>query len=103
MLPNATQVQTTTASVIAAAAGYAAGHGWLGLGAADWGSIFGSVVLLGSALWPLVVTRVQALKNQVGKSGALVVTSADSAKALPDNPNVVAPSEVTPARLATVK
>lgn len=100
MLPNSTQLQVTTAAVVSGAAGFAAGHGWLGLGVGDWGTIFGALAMLAPILWPAVVTRLQSLKNTVGNSGAVVITSAASANALPDNPNVVA---ATPAVTAAIK
>lgn len=102
MLPNGTQAQTGTAAIIAGLAGYAAGQHWLGLGADTWGQIIGAAIVLGTAAWPVIATRVQALKNTVGKSGALVVTNAASAEAAP-SPNVVAASQVTSAALSAVK
>lgn len=95
MIPNATQAQTTTSSLIAGLAGYAAAKGWLGLDTGAWTAL----IVAGIAAWPAIVTRVQALKNTVGKSGAIVVTNSASANALPNNPNVVAASEVTQATL----
>lgn len=86
---NKTQLQTTAAPIIGVAAGYLAGSGALGLNASDWGTVLGGVVAVGSILWPAIVTRLQSLKDTVGKSGAVVVTTAASANALPNNPNVV--------------
>lgn len=86
---NKTQLQTTAAPIIAVAAGYLAGSGALGLSASDWGVVLGAVVAVGSILWPAIVTRLQSLKDTVGKSGAVVVTSRESADALPNNPNVI--------------
>jgi hypothetical protein len=98
---NKTQLQTTAASLVGVAAGYAAGHGWLGLGVGDWTAVFGAVVAAGSVLWPAVVTRAQSLKDTVGKLPATtVVTDKASADALPDNPDVIA---ATPAIVAAVK
>lgn len=97
---NKTQLQTTAASLVGIAAGYAAGHGWLGLSVTDWTTILGSVVAAGAVLWPAVVTRMQSLKDTVGNSGAKVITDAASANALPKNPNVIAE---TPAIVAAVK
>lgn len=86
MLPNSTQLQTTASTLVAGFAGYAAGHGWLGLDVGSW-----TAVALGAiALWPAVVTRLQSLKNTVGNSGAKVITSPASADALPNNANVIA-------------
>lgn len=99
MLPNSTQAQTTAATVVAGAAGYAAGHGWLGLDNSAWGLIFTALTILVPAVWPAVVTRLQALKTTVGNSGALVVTNAASATASP-SPNVVPASQVSSATLA---
>lgn len=93
---NSTQLQTTTATWVAGAAGYAAGHGWLGLDAGAWTA----VLVAGIAVWPAVVTRLQSLKNTVGHSGAKVITDEVSANALPNNPNVIA---TTPAIAAAVK
>lgn len=97
---NKTQLQTTAASLVGVAAGYAAGHGWLGLSTGDWTTIIGAAVAAGSILWPAVVTRMQSLKDTVGASGAKVITDAASANALPKNPNVIAE---TPAINAAVK
>lgn len=96
---NSTQIQTTSAALVAGLAGFAAGHGWLGLNAEQWGAIFVALI----AAWPAVVTRLQSLKNTVGKSGALVVTNTASANALPDNKNVVSPGQVTAGSLETAK
>lgn len=97
---NSTQVQTTSAALVAGAAGFAAGHGWLGLDAGTWGQVFTALGVAVVAVWPAVVTRLQSLKNTVGNSGAKVITDAASANALPDNPNVIA---ATPAIAAAVK
>lgn len=90
MLPNSTQAQTTLASLVGVAAGFAAGHGWLGLDAASWGTIFAGLFATAAVVWPAVVTRLQSLKNTVGNNGAKVITDAASANALPNNPNVIA-------------
>jgi hypothetical protein len=101
MLPNKTQLQTTMAAVIAGAAGYAAGHGWLGLGIDSWTTILGSVAAVGAVLWPVIVTRAQSLKDTVGNmKNTTVVTDAASANALPNNKDVVA---VTPAIAAAIE
>lgn len=97
---NKTQLQTTAAPIIAVAAGYLAGSGALGLSASDWGVVLGGVVAVGSILWPAIVTRLQSLKDTVGSNGSVVVTTAASADALPNNPNVIA---ATPAISAAVK
>lgn len=100
MLPNKTQLQTTTAAIVAGAAGYAAGHGWLGLGVGDWTTVIGGVAAVGAVLWPVVVTRAQSLKDTVGKlANTTVVTDKASADALPNNKDVVA---VTPAIAAAI-
>lgn len=96
---NGMQVQTSSATLVGLVAGFAAGQHWLGLDVNAWTAVIGA----GLVLWPAVVTRLQSLKNTVGKSGALVVTAADSANALPNNPNVVAPTQVTSAILTTAK
>lgn len=52
-----------------------------------------AVATLGNGFLGGMVTMfggMQALKDTVGASGAIVVTSSRSADALPDNPNVVA-------------
>lgn len=88
---NKTQLQTTAASLVGIAAGYAAGQGWLGLSAGDWTTILGAVVAAGSVLWPAIVTRATSLKDTVGKMDhTTVVTDKASAAALPDNPDVIA-------------
>jgi hypothetical protein len=98
---NKTQLQTTAASLIGVAAGYAAGHGWLGLSVGDWTAVLGAVVAAGSVLWPAIVTRASSLKDTVGNMPATtVVTDAASAAALPDNKDVVA---VTPEIAAAIK
>jgi hypothetical protein len=98
---NKTQLQTTAASLVGVAAGYAAGHNWLGLGVGDWTTIIGAIVAAGSVLWPALVTRAQSLKDTVGRMDkTTVVTDAASAAALPDNKDVVA---VTPEIAAAIK
>lgn len=98
---NKTQLQTTAASLVGVAAGYAAGHGWLGLSVGDWTTVIGAIVAAGSVLWPAVVTRAQSLKDTVGKLPATtVITDKASADALPNNPDVIA---ATPAIAAAVK
>lgn len=99
MLPNATQVQTTTASLASGFAVYAADHGWLGLDVGAWGALAAAAI----AVWPFVVTRLQSLKNTVGNSGAVVITSAESAKALPNNDNVIAANPQLTAAIGAVK
>lgn len=86
---NGAQVQTTGATIVAAAAGFAAGRGWLGLDATSWTTIFGALASIAVLIWPAFATRVQALRNTVAKSGDVVVTSTANANALPNNPNVV--------------
>ncbi len=98
---NKTQVQTTAATLVGIAAGYAAGHGWLGLSTGDWTTIITAALLFGSAAWPVVVTRAKSLKDTVGgMKNTTVVTDKATADALPNNPDVVA---VTPQIVAAVK
>lgn len=94
---NKTQLQTTSATLVGVAAGYAAGHGWLGLDTTAWTA----VILGGIALWPAIVTRAKSLKDTVGKmKGTAVITDAASAAALPDNKDVIA---ATPEIVAAIK
>lgn len=86
---NKTQLQTTVAPLVGVAAGYLAGAHVLNLGAADWTTVLTGALAVGAILWPAIVTRMQSLKDTVGKSGAVVVTSRESADALPNNPNVI--------------
>ena len=98
---NKTQLQTSTAAFVGVAAGFAAGHGWLGLGLGDWTTIFGGLFAAGAVAAPAVVTRAKALKDTVGKMPATtVVTDRATADALPDNPDVIA---ATPAIVAAIK
>lgn len=98
---NKTQLQTTAASLVGVAAGYAAGHGWLGLNVTDWTTIIGGAVAIGAVLWPALVTRAESLKDTVGKMrDTTVVTDPASANALPDNKDVVA---ATPEIIAAIK
>jgi hypothetical protein len=98
---NKTQLQTTAASLVGVAAGYAAGHGWLGLNVADWTTILGGLVAIGAVLWPALVTRAESLKDTVGKMPkTTVVTDAASANALPNNPDVIT---ATPEIVAAIK
>ena len=100
-ITNKTQLQTTTAAIVAGAAGYAAGHGWLGLDVGGWTTILGSLVAVGAVLWPAIVTRAQSLKDTVGSlKNTTVITDKASAAALPNNPDVVA---VTPEIAAAIK
>jgi len=88
---NKTQLQTTAASLVGVAAGYAAGHGWLGLSIGDWTTILTGIVGIGAVLWPALATRAQSLKDTVGGlPQTTVVTDKASANALPDNPDVIA-------------
>jgi hypothetical protein len=88
---NKTQLQTTAATIVAAGAGYLAGKGYLGLSLTDWTTILTAVVTVGSIVWPILVTRAQSLKDTVGHlKNTTVVTDEASAKALPNNPDVVA-------------
>lgn len=98
---NKTQLQTTLASLVGIAAGYAAGHGWLGLSVGDWTTILGSLGAIGAVMWPAIATRAQALKDTTGSlPNTTVVTDAASANALPDNKDVVA---VTPEIAAAIR
>lgn len=98
---NKTQLQTTAASMAGVAAGYAAGHGWLGLDAGAWGTVFTALAMALPVVWPALVTRAKSLKDTVGKmKQTTVVTDPASAAALPDNKDVVA---VTPAISAAIK
>lgn len=98
---NNTQTQTGAASLVALIAGFAAGHDWLGLGLADWTTLLGAIAAVGAILWPVIQTRAQKLKDQVGKMPATtVVTDKASADALPNNPDVIA---VTPQIAAAVQ
>ncbi len=98
---NKTQLQTTAASLVGVAAGYAAGHNWLGLNVTDWTTVIGAIVAAGSVLWPALVTRASSLKDTVGNMPqTTVVTDRVSADALPDNKDVVA---VTPEIAAAIR
>jgi hypothetical protein len=100
-LVNKTQLQTTAAALVGVAAGYAAGHGWLGLSVGDWTTILTATVTIGAVLWPAIVTRAQSLKDTVGKlPNTTVVTDSASAAALPDNKDVVA---ATPEIVAAIE
>lgn len=87
---NKTAVQTTGASLVALLAGYLAGAHVGGLDAATWTTLLTYVAGAAAIVWPLVATRLKALKNTVGNSGAIVVTDAATANSLPNNPNVIA-------------
>ncbi len=98
---NKTQLQTSTAALVGVAAGFAAAHGWLGLGVGDWTTILGSLVAIGAVVAPAIVTSAKALKDTVGKMPATtVVTDKATADALPDNPDVIA---ATPEIVAAIK
>lgn len=87
---NKTTVQTTGASLIGLLAGYAAGHGWLGLSAGDWTTIVTAGMSIWALVWPILATRAQSLKDTVGHmEKTTVVTSMESANALPKNPDVI--------------
>lgn len=103
MLPNGTQVQTSLATLLGIAAGYAAGHGWLGLDASTWGQILAAGATVGIAAWPLLATRLKSLKNTVGNSGAIVVTDRATAQSLPNNPNVISASPELAAQISLEK
>lgn len=88
---NKTQLQTTAASLVGVIAGYAAGHGWLGLSVSDWTTIITAVVAIGSVIWPVIATRAQALKDTTATlANTTVVTDRASANALIKNKDVVA-------------
>lgn len=95
---NKTQVQTTSASLVGIAAGFAAGRGWLGLDATSWTTIFGAVAAIVALVWPAVATRLNGIRDTVAKSGDVVVTSTDAAVAT-SNRNVVS---ATPALQAEI-
>ena len=98
---NKTQLQTTFAPLVGVAAGYLAGAHILNLSAGDWSIVLGSILAAVSVIWPAIVTRETTLKDTVGNmSHTTVVTDEASAKALPDNKDVVA---VTPAIAAAIK
>jgi hypothetical protein len=98
---NKTQLQTTAASLVGIAAGYAYGQGWLGLSLTDWTTILTALVTVGAVAGPAIVTRAKALKDQVGNlPNTTVVTDKATADALPNNPDVI---EATPAIVAAVK
>lgn len=98
---NKTQLQTTAASLVGVAAGYAAGHGWLGLSIGDWTTILTACMTAAAVLGPAIATRAKSLKDQVGSlPGTTVVTDKATADALPNNPDVIA---ATPAIVAAVK
>lgn len=98
---NKTQLQTSTAALVGVAAGFAAAHGWLGLGVGDWTTILGGLAAAGAVVAPAIVTRAKALKDTVGKMpSTTVVTDKATADALPDNPDVIA---ATPAIVAAIK
>jgi hypothetical protein len=98
---NKTQLQTTAATLIGVGAGYLAGKGYLGLSLTDWTTILTAVLGIGSILWPVLVTRAQSLKDTVGHmKNTTVVTDPESAKALPNNPDVVA---ATPEIVTAIK
>lgn len=97
---NTTQSITTTSALVGVLAGYAAGHGWLGLDLGSWTVVIGALVAGGAVIVPAIVTRAKALKNATGNlPGTTVVTDKASADALPNNPDVVA---ATPAIVAAI-
>lgn len=99
-LTNSTQVQVGASSMIALAAGYAAGHGYLSLSLSDWTTLLTMATVAAPILWPIIKTRAQALKDQTGRlKNTTVVTDAASANALPNNKDVVAS---TPAIVAAI-
>lgn len=98
---NSTQSITTSSALVAALAGYAAGHGWLGLDLGSWTVVIGAIVAGSAVVVPAIVTRAKALKNTVGNMDrTTVVTDPKSAAELPNNKDVVA---VTPAISAAIK
>lgn len=98
---NKTQLQTTAATIVGVGAGYLAGKGYLGLSLTDWTTLLTAVVTVGSIVWPILVTRANSLKDTVGHlKNTTVVTDAESAKALPNNPDVIA---ATPEIVSAIK
>ena len=98
---NNAQTQTSAAALIGIAAGFAAGHGWLGLSITDWTTLITALVGAGAVLWPVIATRAQALKDTVGKlPSTTVITDKASADALPNNNDVIA---ATPEIVAAIK
>lgn len=88
---NQTQTQTSAAAIIGVLAGFAAGHGWLGLSLTDWSTLITAAATIGAVVWPLVAARAKSLKDTVGKMPlTTVITDEASAAALPDNPDVIA-------------
>lgn len=98
---NKTQLQTSAATLVGIAAGFAAGHGWLGLSVSDWTTLLTAVSTIGVVVWTAVTTRPQALKDTTATlPNTTVVTDKASAAALPNNKDVVA---VTPAIADAIK
>jgi hypothetical protein len=98
---NSIQTQVGASAVIAVAAGYAAGHGWLTLSLDDWKTLLTAFVTIAPILWPVIKTRAISLKDAVGRMhSTTVVTDPVSAKALASNKDVVA---ATPEIVAAIK
>lgn len=91
---NKTQLQTTLAPIIAAAAGFLAGKGYFGLDAADWITVFGALSSIGAVAWGAIATRKTSLADTLGSNGTIVVTDKKTADALPANPSVVSNTDV---------
>lgn len=101
---NQTQTQTGAAAIIGILAGYAYGHGWLGLSLTDWTTLITALGTIGAVAWPLVAARAKALKDTVGKMpSTTVITDKATAEALPNNPDVIAATPQLAVAVATAK
>ena len=101
---NQTQTQTSMAALVGVLAGYAAGHGWLGLSLTDWTTLITALATVGAVIWPLVAARAKALKDTVGKMPATtVITDRATALSLHDNPDVIAATPQIAVAIATAK
>jgi hypothetical protein len=91
---NKTQLQTTLAPIIAAAAGFLAGKGYFGLNAVDWTTILGSAAAIVATGWGAVAARKTSLADTLGQNGTIVVTDKKTADALPANNSVVSNTDM---------
>lgn len=69
-------------------------HGTIKSGATWVEPTIGVLVGLASFAWTIYGNRVKAKMIEVEKAGAIVVTTAEMAKATPDSPNIVSQTEV---------
>lgn len=64
---NPTQIQTTLAPILAAAAGFLAGKGFFGLDSLGWMNILGGLTAAAATVWGAIAARKNAMVTTVAQ------------------------------------